>query len=98
MTNPILRDDIQSGLLKKGFKEEEKRGHKQFRLYVDNKKTGISTGISRGSEYKEYARDLLTYMARGLRLDKTSQLVDLIKCPMKYEQYIAHLRSKNLKI
>ncbi|MDD5691527.1 MAG: type II toxin-antitoxin system HicA family toxin [Candidatus Omnitrophica bacterium] len=94
MPNPIERDRIISQLtIKKNFREEEKKGHKLLRLYVDGKKTGISTSISRSPKYKEYGVDLLKWMARGLRLSTTSQLIDLIECPMTYEQYINWLRN-----
>lgn len=94
MPRPIERDKIISSLTtNKGFREEEKRGHKQLRLYVEGRKTSISTPISRGSQYKEYGVDLLKWMSRGLRLSKTSQLIDLIECPMSYEQYVSWLRN-----
>jgi len=94
MPNPIERDKIISQLTtQKGFREEEKRGHKLLRLYVNGRKTGISTSISRGPKYKEYGVDLLKWMSKGLRLSTTSQLIDLIECPMTYEQYINWLRN-----
>ena len=94
MPKPILPSKIKSALLNKGFKEEEARGHKLLRLYVNGKKTGISTSLSRGSRYREYGMDLLNYMTRGLRLDITRQLVNLIECPMSYTQYITYLRER----
>lgn len=94
MPKPIEPDKIVTNLISKGFREEEKRGHKQLRLYVDNKKTGISTPISRGSKYKEYGMDLLNYMAKGLRLSVTRQVIDLIECPMSYNQYVSWLRNE----
>lgn len=93
MPKPIEPEKIISGLLNKGFQEEEKRTHKHLRLYVDGKKTSISTSISRGSKYKEYGMDLLNYMAKGLRLSITRKLIDLIECPMSYEQYVSWLRN-----
>jgi len=99
MPKPIDSDKIVSNLVKKGFREEEKRGHKQLRLYVDDRKTGISTPISRGSKYKQYGMDLLNYMAKGLRLSVTRQVIDLIECPMSYDQYVSWLRnSKGLHL
>ncbi len=98
MPKPIEPEKIISGLLNKGFQEEEKRGHKQLRFYVDGKKTGISTPISRGSKYRDYGMDLLNYMAKGLRLDITRQLIDLIECPLTHPQYVILLRQKGLHI
>ena len=92
MPKPIEPDKIISSLIKKGFQEEEKRTHKQLRLYVDGKKTSISTNISRGSKYKEYGMDLLRLMTKTLGLSVTHQLVDLIECPMSYDQYVSLLR------
>lgn len=93
MSKPIEPDKIISSLIKKGFREEEMRGHKHLRFYVNGMKTGISTSISRGSKYQEYGMDLLKWMARGLRLSVTRQLVDLIECPMSHEQYVSWLRN-----
>ena len=98
MPKPIEPEKIISGLVNKGFQEEEKRGHKLLRLYVDGKKTGISTAISRGSNYKEYGMDLLNYMAKGLRLNITKQLIDLIECPLSKVQYVTLLRQKGLHL
>ncbi|MEK7849395.1 MAG: type II toxin-antitoxin system HicA family toxin [Candidatus Omnitrophota bacterium] len=98
MPKPIEQEKIILGLKKKGFREEEKKEHKQLRLYIDGKKTGFSTSISRGSAYKEYGMDLLRWMAKGLRLDTTRQLIDLIECPMSLSQYLDLLRQKNLTL
>ncbi len=95
MSRPIPPQEIRSSLLRKGFREEEARGHKLLRLYVAGKKTAISTSISRGSKYKEYGDSLLDYMKRGLRLDFTKQLRALIECPMSPAQYVTLLREKN---
>ena len=94
MTSPIPAKKIKSSLLAKGFIEEEKRGHKQLRLYIDGKKTGISTSISRGTKRKIYEVGLLKYMAKGLRLDLLRQLLNLIECPMSHTQYVTYLRQK----
>ena len=96
MAKLIPIQKIKTGLTRKGFKEEQGRKHKLLRLYVSNKRTGISTSLSRGSKYKEYRADLLKCMSRGLRLDITKQLVDLIECPMSYDEYVVILQNKNI--
>ena len=47
--------DIESALLKKGFRFENKKRHKTYRYYAGDKKTGIMTIFSRGkNEYSDH--------------------------------------------
>lgn len=89
---PLPRTDVISGLLKKGFKQESGAKHDKLRLYVGDKRTGITTSVSRGKQYRDYGEDLIDLVKKELRLDTKKQLMDLIECPMSYEMYIKHLR------
>ena len=68
----------------------------RFVLYHQGKKTGIRTELSHGR--KIVGGGLLGAIKRQLRLDSTEQLVDFIRCPMEYDDYIAHLQGKGMQI
>jgi len=82
----LPRREIESGLLRKGFKKDHTH-HRIFRFYVNGKKTRISTFISHGSRYKEYGDDLLMKMRRELCMPTKKYLIDFIKCPIEEERF-----------
>ena len=84
--------EIKSSLLKKGFREEIS-DHWVFRLYVNNKKTSISTKVSFGSKYKEIGDDLLIKMKRELCMPNKKYFIDFINCPITEEKYKSDLIS-----
>jgi hypothetical protein len=79
---------VQKALLKKGFAQVCSR-HRRLFLMIKGKQTAINTSISHGTG--EYDDGLLSMMAHELKLPKP-RLVDLIKCPLTYEEYVSHLR------
>lgn len=82
---------IESGLLRKGF--TLRRGKDiYFHLHVNNFKTKIWTKISRGE--KEIHHGLLCTMARQLKLTQR-EFIDLVKCPLEYDDYLAKLRASD---
>lgn len=88
----LPRRNIESGLLRKGFRKENS-DHRLFRFYVDDKKTGISTFISHGSRHREYGDDLLSKVKRELCMPNKKYLVDFIACPITKERYTENLVS-----
>lgn len=54
---PLDRDDVEAGLKKKGFTEED-GDHRFYKLNVGDKYTGIFTKTSRGKKYKTLGDDL----------------------------------------
>lgn len=92
MSNPVPRDEIEAALKKKGFRlEPGDRDHRFYRFYHKGRKTVVKTMISTGTRYKEYSDSLFRLMLIGLRLDKVSQVRDLLRCPMSEEEYTQHL-------
>ena len=89
---PLSIREIQQGLRKKGFVAENKH-HQLYRLELEGEITSIRTMISHGSKKKDYGEELISRMRRQLKLDTKSQLVDLVKCPMTFDEYVAHLRT-----
>ena len=88
----LPRREIKSGLLEKGFREENS-DHWFFRLYVNNKKTSISTKISFGSKYKDIGDDLLTKMKRELCMPTKIYFIDFVNCDITEEKYKSDLIS-----
>jgi len=78
------KKDISSSLKKKGFIETS-RNHTFYYLYYKNKKTSIYTKLSHS--INEYGDNLLAQIAKQLRLRK-NELIELLDCPMKREDYI----------
>jgi hypothetical protein len=86
----LERDDVETSLKKKGFLEED-GDHRFYKLMVEGKYTGIMTKTSRGKKYKTLSDDLVSLMARQLKLTK-KQFVDLVNCPLTLDEYVALLR------
>lgn len=80
--------DIEKSLIRKGFKQEP-RDHRFFVLYIDGKRSSVNTHTSHcGQEINDY---LIDCMKKQLSLTK-KQFLDLIDCPLSYEEYIQILR------
>jgi len=93
---PKPRSLIKSALESKGFEMDtcgHNRDHDFFLHYVNNKKTGIRTFLSRGVKYKEYSDDLLSQVAKQLRL-KRKELDEFIECPLTQEGYVTLLKER----
>lgn len=84
--------EIRKGLKNKGFIEENRK-HKFYILIFNNKKTNIRTWMSHGEE--EINDILIGCMARQTRLSK-KDFLDLIKCPLSYDDYIKMLLKQNI--
>lgn len=82
-------DEVVRALAKKGFQEEPGGDHRYFRLFVEGRKTGLFTKVSRGGKkYKTLGDNLIAQMARQLKLTK-AQFLDLIKCTIDGQGYVA---------
>lgn len=91
----IKRNRIVNGLGKKGFRPAG-TDHIHLILYVDEKKTGIWTKVSRGG--KEIGDRLIHDMSFQLKLDDNTSFIDLVDCRMSKEQYLQLLRNKGITI
>jgi predicted RNA binding protein YcfA (HicA-like mRNA interferase family) len=80
--------DVAAGLEKKGFIPRQ-GDHTFYHLYVNGKKTIISTKISHGE--REIGDKLLGMMARQVGLSKRD-FIDLVDCPLASEEYLKLLR------
>lgn len=90
---PLDRDDVESSLRKKGFTQTE-RDHRFYDLHHNGQKTGIYTKTSRGKAYETLGDDLVSKMARQVKLTKP-EFVRLVSCTMSGPEYIALLQQRN---
>lgn len=89
---PRTARDVADGLRRKGFHERQ-GDHTFFHLYVDGKKTIVSTKISHGE--RDIGEKLLGMMARQVRLNRR-QFGDLVDCPMSIDEYVRILRANGV--
>jgi len=87
--------EIIKALKKKGFQNTPSKHHILLYLFDDDGiQTSIHTWISH--DHKEYSGNLLGEMKRELGLQTSEELDGIIKCPLKYPQYIQLLREREL--
>ena len=92
---PLDKKDIESSLIKKGFKKKEGKKHiKFFYCDEDGVKTRVTTLLSRSS-YKEINDKWVGDMARQCRLSK-DDFIDFVECALSHEDYDQHLRSTDV--
>jgi tRNA/tmRNA/rRNA uracil-C5-methylase (TrmA/RlmC/RlmD family) len=85
----IKTKDIESALLKKGFRRDYTH-HEYLWLYVGGRKTNVRTRLSYGES--EYGDSLLAQVKKQLGLSNKQQLLDLVKCPLSHAAYVAILQ------
>jgi hypothetical protein len=86
--------EVESGLLKKGFQQDEGNHHYFIYFTANGKKTPVKTKTSHGKgKYKRLHASLLSQMARQCYLTKQG-FEDLINCPLTREAYENHLIEK----
>jgi len=81
---PRLKRDVETGLLRKGFRPSQGK-HQSFHYWtLAGRKTGIRTVTSHGA--REIHDPILAYMARECKLSRRD-FDRLIDCPMSQQQY-----------
>ncbi|PYB68274.1 hypothetical protein DMB44_04840 [Thermoplasma sp. Kam2015] len=87
----VNKGKIANSLLSKGFREDRKKDHRVFRLFVNGRRTRVITKISHGA--REYDDHLLNLMAREMYLSK-DELIKFIYCEIDYAEYFKILKEK----
>jgi len=82
--------DVEGALCRKGF-EKHNRDHLKFWLYVDGRKTYISTMTSHNGQ--EIGDSLQSCMARQMGLTK-SEFLAFVSCTISGEKYVSLLRDR----
>jgi len=85
MVSALSQDEIESGLVKKGFRRSH-TDHRYFILYVEGKKEA-ATFLSHGKN-QDIGSALLNAMAKELGLS-TRDFIDFVKCPLSIEDLLA---------
>lgn len=90
---PRKQTDVERALQKKGFKQSE--SHHRFFVYYSKggQKTAVNTKTSHG--HSEVSDDLLSKMARQLKLNR-GEFLDLVDCPLSRDEYEKKLVALNL--
>ncbi len=92
----VDRKTAMKSLTKKGFVKDESGHHIFFHHEYNGKKTGISTYFSHSARQKDISGDLLTFLRKQLSLDKSFDVVELLECPMRAEDYNTILITKGV--
>ena len=91
---PKRKDEIEKGLLRKGFVRKE--GDHHFFNYhnLQGQKTAIFTKTSHTPKMREIPDNLLSLMAKQCSLSK-EDFLRLVDCPLSREQYETKLMLKS---
>ncbi len=92
----VDRRKAMKSLSKKGFRKVENSHHIYFHHEYKGKETGVYTYFSHSKKEKDIGRNLLLSMRKQLRLDKISDAIDLLVCPIDGAQYNEILINKNI--
>ena len=93
---PVASDAVRSALLVKGFREDRRRAHVYFWLYVGNARTRINTHLSHGSA-TDLGPKLVGQMARQLQLTK-KEFVALVACKIDGPEYLRLLAKRGVEV
>ena len=80
--------EMRTTLAQKGFRLENTH-HAQYRLYVDGRKTAISTRFSHSK--KEYDDRLLGFMRRQMKLQNALEFNQFMDCEMTGDAYAKNM-------
>lgn len=91
----VDRRKAMKSLSQKEFRKEESH-HICFHHIYKGKETGVYTYFSHSGKEKQISKHLLSSMRKQLKLDKLSDAVDLLNCPMDGDRYNQILIKKNI--
>ncbi len=91
----LERDDVEAALKRKGFVQDD-RDHRYFKLFVGGKYTAIFTKTSTGKKYKTLGDNLVSHMARQVKLTG-KQFKALVDCSLSAADYVLLLQQRGEK-
>lgn len=91
---PVDRDALTAALAAKGFRVRQTH-HEFYYLFVDGKQQAVYTKVSHGSKYKTLGDDLVTAVARQMKLTKP-QLTQFVDCTLSEAAYVQGLRARGV--
>jgi len=83
----VDRDVAMKSLSKKGFSKKPDGDHIYFHHEYKGKVTGAWTKFSHSKKEKDINDYLISCMQKQLKLDKRSEVINLLKCPMDRDSY-----------
>ncbi|MDA0840611.1 MAG: hypothetical protein O3B01_32520 [Planctomycetota bacterium] len=92
----IARGKAERNLPKKGFRKDKSGDHIYFYHEYGGVETGPYTKVSHSKKMTVIEDNILGKMRKQLRLDNRQQVVDLIECRLKEDDYNAFLKSKGI--
>jgi len=92
----VDRDVAMKSLSKKGFSKKPDGDHIYFHHEYEGKETGAYTKFSHSKKGKDIDDYLISCMKKQLKLDKRSEVINLLKCPMNGDSYNDILIRKNI--
>ena len=92
----VERKKINKNLPKKGFVKEADNHHIYFHHHYNGLATGAYTYISHSKKICDYSGKILTNVRKQLELDSNLDVLNLVNCPMKEDEYNEILRQKGL--
>lgn len=93
---PIERADVESALLSKGFRREQKRrDHDFFFLVAEGRTKPVFTKLSRGTAYATLGDKLVGLISKQLHLTR-QEFTLLVECPMTASDYLLTLTGRGV--
>ena len=83
---PRLKREVESALLKKGFKQREGDHHHFIYFGLDGNKTPVVTKTSHTQSMRDIPDALLSLMAKQCKLSKR-EFLNLVDCPLSRDEY-----------
>ena len=91
----LSREDTERALLRKlGMRLDDRRDHRFYELYVDDRWV-LQSKISTGTKYRQLGDPLVAKIARELRVSP-SELRAIVQCPLDREGYLQLLRDRDV--
>ena len=95
----IRPKELESALLKKGFRKTDGGDHNYFFYYIGEEKTKVRTKISRGSHGKKMIGDsLISVIKDQMHFDEKTQLIEFVECTFSKEDYQDLLVNKGVVV
>ena len=92
----LKRDDVEAALERKGFRRNEQKDHRKFHYWTASaKKTAIWTKTSRGTAYKMLYDELISQMAKQMKLTK-QEFDQFVACDIEQTEYEQLLAERGL--
>lgn len=94
---PLERRAIDAALKNKGFRVDTLADHDKYWLHHNGVKQAIYTKLSRGTNYRTIGDDLVSKIARQVKLPRR-KFEELVDCSLSEADYIAFLTQSGISL